>query len=146
MEKYNFYGANSKSISPINDEFKNVKDQRHLYDLLKGCWCKETCAPRMQNEWNENENLTLGQCSITSFLVQDIFGGLVYGVPLGDGAYHCFNVVGNVVFDLTSEQFHGKPLDYVHVALQIREEHFISEEKYQRYLLLKRKLKEKLSQ
>lgn len=145
MKNYKFYGHNTRSVFPINEEFKDIKDQRHLYDLLSECWCKETCAPRMQNEWNNQENLTLGQCSITSFLVQDIFGGLVYGVPLEDGAYHCFNVIDNVVFDLTSEQFHGKPLDYNHVALQIREEHFISEEKYQRYLLLKRKLKEKLS-
>ena len=58
----------------------------------------------MQEKWSE-ANPTCGQCSITAFLVQDIFGGEVYGVSLGDGNYHCFNKVGDAVFDLTSEQF-----------------------------------------
>ena len=88
--------------------------------------------------------MTLGQCSITAFLVQDIFGGLVYGVPLGDGNYHCFNVVNDVVFDLTSEQFGERKLDYQNVVIQNREDHFLKKEKYQRYLLLKRSLLEKL--
>jgi len=87
---------------------------------------------------------TIGQCSITAFLVQDIFGGLVYGVPLEDGNYHCFNVIGNIVFDLTSEQFGERKLDYKNVVLQKREDHFSKLEKYERYLFLKRSLLEKL--
>ena len=140
---YKFYGNNTRSVHPINDEFKNVKDQRHLYDLLSDVWSIETCAPRYRKEWSK-ENMTLGQCSITSFLVQDIFGGDVYGVPLPEGGFHCFNVIGDVTFDLTSEQFGNQKLDYVHVTKQSREEHFASEEKYQRYLLLKRELLKKL--
>ena len=143
MKKYKFYGHESISVRPINKEFNKVKDQRHLYDLLSELWSKETCAPRMQKDWSK-DNMTLGQCSITSFLVQDIFGGLVYGVPLEDGNYHCFNVINDVVFDLTSEQFGERKLDYKNVFLQKREDHFLKKEKYQRYLLLKRSLLEKL--
>ena len=84
--------------------------------------------------------MTLGQCSITSFLVQDIYGGDVYGIPLGDGNFHCFNKIGDVIFDLTSEQF-KYILDYDNVVLQYRENHFKKEEKYNRYILLKAKLK-----
>ena len=141
---YKFYGNETKSVSPINHQFKEIKNQRHLYDLLSDIWSIETCAPRYRNEWSK-DNKTLGQCSITSFLVQDIFGGEVYGVPLKDGGYHCFNVIGDVTFDLTSEQFGEEKLDYVHVKKQTREEHFASEEKYQRYLLLKENLIKKLS-
>ena len=137
--KYGFYGADSKSVYPINDEFKNVGDQRNLYDLLSNIWCKETCAPRMQDNWSK-DNMTLGQCSITSFLVQDIYGGEVYGIPLGDGNFHCFNKIGDVIFDLTSEQF-KYILNYDNVVLQSRENHFKKEEKYNRYILLKAKLK-----
>lgn len=142
--KYMFYGSDSKSVHPINDEFSFVIDQRHLYDLLSDIWCKESCAPRMRINWSK-ENKTLGQCSITAFLAQDIFGGEVYGVPLDDGNFHCFNVINDVIFDLTSEQFLGKELDYKNVILQSRDEHFKKEEKYRRYLyikseLLKRKL------
>ena len=143
METYKFYGHETPSVVVINDQFKKVKDQRHLYDLLSEIWSKETCAPRMQKDWTK-DNKTLGQCSITAFLVQDIFGGLVYGVLLDDGNYHCFNVINNVVFDLTSEQFGEKTLDYENVFLQKRKDHFSKLEKYQRYLLLKRSLLEKL--
>ena len=143
MKTYQFYGHDTPSVKPINEQFKVIKDQRHLYDLLSELWSKETCAPRMQNDWSI-DNMTLGQCSITAFLVQDIFGGLVYGVPLSDGNYHCFNVIGDVVFDLTSEQFGSIKLDYKNVFLQKREDHFSKLEKYERYLLLKRSLLEKL--
>ena len=138
---YRFYGSDTPAIAPCDTAFFFVKDQRHLYDLLRQLWCKETCAPRMAEQWSE-ENPTLGQCSITAFLVQDIFGGDVYGVPLGDGNYHCFNQVGDVVFDLTSEQFGDTKLDYGRVQKQSREVHFAKEEKRIRYELLKKKLME----
>ena len=72
--EYKFYGADSPAVKPIASEFSAVKDQRHLYDLLSDIWCEYSCAPRLRPEWSE-ENRTLGQCSITAFLVQDIFGG-----------------------------------------------------------------------
>ena len=56
--------------------------------------------------------------------------------PLGDGNYHCFNVVGGCVFDLTSEQFGDKVLDYSNAVPQQRATHFAKEEKHRRYLLL----------
>ena len=143
MKTYEFYGHNTPSVKPTNEQFNKVNDQRHLYDLLSDIWSKETCAPRMRINWSK-DNKTLGQCSITAFLVQDIFGGLVYGVPLKDGNYHCFNVINDVAFDLTSEQFGNVELDYQNVVLQKREDHFSKLEKYERYSLLKRRLLEKL--
>ena len=137
--EYRFYGHDSKSVKPLNEDYSFIKDQRHLFDLLSKCWSIETCAPRYRKDWSK-ENMTLGQCSITAFLVQDIFGGEVYGVPLEDGGYHCFNKIGDVVFDLTSEQFGDVLLDYQNVKKQSREEHFTNQEKYERYLLLKDKL------
>ena len=141
---YKFYGNQSNPVTPIDPTFAKVKDQRHLYDLLSECWSIETCAPRYRDEWSK-ANKTLGQCSITAFLVQDIFGGDVFGIPLPEGGYHCFNAVGDAVFDLTSEQFGDKVLDYQHVVEQVREEHFDDEEKYHRYLILKTSLLEKLN-
>ena len=133
---YNFYGW----------ETATVKDSRGLtprdyYTLLSSIWCADTCAPRMRKDWTE-EHKTLGQCSITAFLVQDIFGGEVYGVPLGDGNYHCFNKVGDAVFDLTSEQF-DHPLAYTMDFPQSRETHFAKAEKKARYETLKEALKRK---
>ena len=85
----------------------------------------------MRADWSE-ENRTLGQCSVTAFLAQDIFGGQVWGVPLGDGNYHCYNVAGGCVFDLTSEQFE-RPLDYGSSREQLRHDHFMKQEKKERY-------------
>ena len=112
-----------------------------MYDILSGIWCEYTCAPRLRPGWSK-ENKTLGQCSITAFLVQDVFGGKVYGVPLEDGNYHCYNVIGESVFDLTSEQFEGKKLEYKLENEQLREVHFAKEEKRLRYEYLKDKLNE----
>lgn len=136
---HKFYTSTSiDDIKPINSKYEYIKNPKMLYDILSNAWCKETCAPRMQDRWSEN-NKTLGQCSITAFLAQDIFGGEVYGVPLGDGNYHCFNIVNGISFDLTSEQF-DHPLDYDKSIKQSREVHFKKEEKYKRYLKLKSKI------
>ena len=141
--KYKFYGSNTPSIKPVNPDFTKVKDQRHLYDLLSDIWCEYSCAPRYRKDWSK-ENKTLGQCSISSFLIQDIFGGKVYGVPLKEGGFHCYNVVDGIRFDLTSEQFGDEKLIYDDKYEQTREEHFASKEKYERYLYLKNTLLYKL--
>ena len=133
--EYAFYGWQTADVLDAQG-----RTPRDIYDLLLGLWCAKTCAPRMRDSWSE-QNPTLGQCSITAFLAQDLFGGEVYGVPLGDGNYHCFNVVGYCVFDLTSEQFGDKPLDYGSAVPQSREQHFQKVEKRERYELLRSMLK-----
>ena len=134
MAAYRFFGWES---ADIRDE--RGLTPREYYDLLSEIWCAETCAPRMRSDWSP-ENKTLGQCSITAFLLQDLYGGKVFGVPLGDGNYHCFNVVGDCVFDLTSEQFGDRKLNYTDCPEQFRETHFAKAEKRQRYELLKARL------
>ncbi len=137
---YRFYGNETPDVKPINKEYRGIKNQKDLYDALSHIWCEYSCAPRMRKDWSK-ENMTLGQCSITSFLVQDIFGGEVYGVPLKEGGYHCYNVVNGIRFDLTSEQFGDEKLVYDDKHPQSREEHFSSEEKYLRYKYLCDELK-----
>ena len=134
MSEYKFYGWESADVKE-----KHGLTPRDFYDLLSGIWCADTCAPRMRERWSP-ENKTLGQCSITAFLLQDIYGGKVYGVPLEDGNYHCFNDVDGCLFDLTSEQFGGVKLNYNGCPEQFREVHFAKVEKRQRYELLKSRL------
>ena len=139
--KYNFYEVGAINIKPINKEFNKISNPFVLYDYLSKIWCKDTCAPRMRDEWSPN-NKTKGQCSISAFLAQDIFGGDVYGIALEDGNFHCFNVVGDYVFDLTSEQFLPNKLNYNKVVIQSRDVHFVKTEKKARYEYLKGKLLE----
>ena len=135
---YKFYGW----------ERADIRDARGLtprdyYDLLRTIWAADTCAPRMRDKWRA-DNPTFGQCSVTAFLMQDLFGGRVLGVPREGGTFHCFNDVDGCVFDLTSEQFMGEALDYDHCPEQSREIHFARAEKKERYELLKARLERAL--
>ena len=138
---YQFYGWEHADVPAITDEYRGIKTPRNLYDALSQIWCADTCAPRMRHDWSPDTK-TLGQCSITAFLAQDIFGGRVYGILRPDGNYHCYNVIGECCFDLTSEQFKDEILVYRNNPEQFRENHFAKEEKRLRYEHLKRKLKE----
>lgn len=142
---YKFYGWEQADVPPVSDEYSKVSDPRALYDMLSEIWCADTCAPRLRDGWTK-ENMTLGQCSITAFLAQDIFGGKVYGILRPGGNFHCYNVVGNCVFDLTSEQFGDEKLCYEDNPEQFREIHFSKEEKRLRYEYLKNSLRAKLAE
>ena len=142
MKKYEFYGWEQANVPAITQQYTNIKTPLDLYDALSEIWCADTCAPRMRGEWTP-ENKTLGQCSITAFLAQDIFGGRVFGVPRSGGNYHCYNVVGDCCFDLTSEQFGNEILVYENNPEQFREVHFAKEEKRVRYEYLKKELQNK---
>lgn len=139
-QAYKFYGWQNATVTAINNEYKGINTPIDLYDALSEIWCAETCAPRMRDAWSK-DNKTLGQCSITAFLAQDIFGGKVYGILRKGGNYHCYNVVGDCVFDLTSEQFGDEALSYEDNPEQFREVHFAKEEKRLRYEYLKENLK-----
>lgn len=143
MKTYQFYGCQQANVKAVTDQYRGIKTPTDLYDALSTVWCAKTCAPRMRDKWT-HENKTLGQCSITAFLAQDIFGGNVYGVLRPDGNYHCYNVVGDCCFDLTSEQFGDEVLLYERHPEQFREVHFAKEEKRLRYEFLKRELKTRL--
>jgi hypothetical protein len=141
--EYKFYGWEGATLPPVDSKYEKIKSPQMLYDFLSDIWCSYTCAPRLRDEWSE-DNKTLGQCSITAFLAQDIFGGKVYGILRPGGNYHCYNVIGDVIFDLTSEQFGDEKLDYSDNPEQFREVHFEKTEKKERYEYLKEKLNERL--
>ena len=137
--EYRFYGWEHADMPPANPRYARVKTPRDLYDLLSELWCAKTCAPRLRAQWSP-EDRTLGQCSITAFLAQDIFGGRVFGILRPGGNFHCYNVVSGRAFDLTSEQFSDCTLDYTENPEQFRELHFAADEKRLRYELLKARL------
>ncbi|MBR1703539.1 MAG: hypothetical protein IJ716_16610 [Lachnospiraceae bacterium] len=137
---YKFYGWEHATVPAVTGEYPGIHTPQDLYAALSEIWCADTCAPRMRADWSA-ENKTLGQCSITAFLAQDIFGGKVCGILRPGGNYHCYNVVGDCVFDLTSEQFGNEVLNYEDNPEQLREVHFAKEEKRLRYEKLKEELK-----
>ena len=146
---YKFYGWQTADVPPVSEEtateFCGIHNPRELYEALCAVWCEYTCAPRLRDKWSV-ENRTVGQCSITAFLVQDIFGGKVYGIQREGGNFHCYNSIprpdGSLcVFDLTSEQFGEEKLCYENNHEQTREVHFAKQEKKERYEYIKKELK-----
>ncbi len=133
-----FYG---EKTARIRDTFG--RSPADYFELLLKIWSADTCAPRMRSDWKP-ENPTLGQCSVTAFLMQDRFGGEVKGITLEDGSIHCFNIVDGAVFDLTSAQFGDRALAYGEAKEQSRDVHFAKEEKRLRYESLRKALAEAL--
>ena len=141
LAAYGFAGWETADTPAETGEYAGIRTPKDLYNALWHVWRAETCTPRMRAEWSE-DNRTLGQCAVTAFLAQDIFGGKVFGIPLEDGGFHCYNEAGGCKFDLTSEQFGGRKLAYEKNPEQLRDVHFRREEKRARYEELKRALKE----
>jgi flavodoxin len=146
MRKYDFYGwETAGDVKAEHTLYNGIITPLDLYDALSGLWCAETCAPRLRAGWTP-ENRTLGQCSITAFIAQDIFGGEVYGMDTDNGGVHCYNVAGGRTFDLTSEQFGERAAELHYAGNKIQDRgsagHFQKEEKRKRYEYLKEKLKE----
>lgn len=115
-----------------------------LYDVLTKVWSVDTCTPRLRSSWSKSTPY-IGQCTITAFLVQDLFGGEVFGTKLEDGHYHSFNVINEQVFDLTSEQFPDIRIIYSKDKEQSREDHLSVENKKERYEKLKQAVEEELA-
>ena len=119
--KYRFWGWEHADAKAITAEYKGIETPVDLYDALSHVWCADTCAPRMRQNWTK-ENMTLG-------------------ILRPGGNYHCYNVIRDCKFDLTSEQFGDEVLDYEENPEQFREVHFAKEEKRMRYEKLKEELK-----
>ncbi len=144
MTNYDFFGAEeAKKLKAKNRIYKGIETPADLYDKLTKIWCCDSCAPRMRKNWSP-ANRTLGQCSITAFLAQDIFGGDVYEMPTENGGVHCYNKVDGIVFDLTSEQFGEKAASLVYDCAQKgdrnSEKHLAKAEKKARYEYIRSRL------
>ena len=97
-----YYNHGHTEIKAVNQLYKGIETPDDLYEALLHCWTRETCTARLRNKYSES-NKTAGQCAITAFLVQDIFGGEIRELDTGRGL-HCYNVIDGVAIDLTSEE------------------------------------------
>jgi len=136
-----YYNHGHKEIKAVNQLYKGIETPDDLYEALNHAWTRETCTARLRNKFSES-NKTAGQCAITAFLVQDIFGGEIREMDTGRGL-HCYNVIDGVAIDLTSEQFgeEASKLCYENNPLQpAREIRMAETQKGERYELLKKNL------
>ena len=68
----NYYGAEHE-INVENCLYDGIENIHDLYNALVKSWSRETCTQRLRHKWTK-EDYTCGQCAITAFVVQDIFG------------------------------------------------------------------------
>jgi hypothetical protein len=103
-----------------------------LYQVLRRCWSVETSS-----KWLP-DNPARGQCSVTSLVVQDIFGGEILKTPVGP-FWHFYNRVGETRWDLTVSQFDAPiPFDDIPAS---REE-ALADTSVEQYQLLSRRIQE----
>ena len=113
-------------------------DIKKLKEILLSNWSKETCSPGSKDEWSM-ENPSLGQCAITSLIVNDLYGGKIMRCVIDSGS-HYYNLINNKIVDLTVEQFLGKIPEYKTGEERSRDYLLSNEDTKNRYLLLKKKI------
>lgn len=118
------------------------KRYRRNKSLFQGNNWRVKAKITVYNKGDENGEQDIGPVFYHGLFVAWYFRR-VYGVLRPDGNYHCYNVIGDCVFDLTSEQFGEEVLVYENNPEQVREVHFAKEEKQLRYEYLKEKLEKR---
>ena len=85
------------------------EDLDKFFGVLLRSWVK-----RANEDYDFDEDPAHNQCTVTSMVVQDYFGGEILALLMPGGGTHYLNLIDEKVFDLTSDQFtsHGVELDY----------------------------------
>lgn len=116
---------------------KEIKDIETLKQILLKCWSQKTCYPSMQKAWNQ-ANPSIGQCAITSLLVQKYFGGQIKKCTIGSIS-HYYNEISGTVIDLTKEQF-NKSIEYKEPLIKTKDDILSNPDTKNRYELLIQKM------
>ena len=117
----------------------NIEQLKHF---LFCKWSKQTCSPGLRNDWFDN-NPSLGQCAITSVIVNDFFGGKIMRCMTSSGS-HYYNIIDGKIVDLTVEQFLGEIPEYELGEERTREYLLSNEDTKNRYLILLNSLRKSM--
>ncbi len=113
---------------------------KEIIDIVSLSWSKETCYPKLREEWNIS-NPSLGQCAITSLVINDFMGGKIMRCII-NGVSHYYNLINDQIVDLTVSQFKGVIPDYK-IAEERSRDYLLSEENTKnRYLVLLKNVKQ----
>ncbi|QPC90033.1 hypothetical protein [Mesorhizobium sp. INR15] len=87
---------------------RNFTNPGELFDRLKTAW-----SPESSKSWSA-ENPAKGQCSVTSLVIHDAFGGDILKTQTRGGT-HFYNVVDGIKWDMTISQF-DRPIPFADLA------------------------------
>lgn len=108
--------------------------KKEIFEIISKSWSKETCYPALQKDWTV-ENSSLGQCAITSLIVNDFCGGKIMRCMV-NGISHYYNLIDDSIIDLTASQFNGIIIEYNLSEERSREYLLSNDETKSRYKLL----------
>lgn len=132
----------------VTDPSVYVKFKLDKFSLLKlalqDVWAKDTSHGDSEDSWSD-DNKSAGQCAITSLLVNDIFGGKLAKMRVGDVG-HYFNIIDEKVVDLTAEQFGEMEISYNDYEERTRERMLEDVDTKKRYELLKSRMADSWSE
>ena len=107
--------------------------------IVEMSFSRETCFPNLRETWDEG-NKALGQCAVTSLVLNDFLGGKIMRCMSETGS-HYYNLINGEIIDLTVSQFKNIP-DYSTGEERTREYLLSNEDTKNRYKLLLEKIKE----
>jgi len=110
-----------------------------LERIIELSWSKDTCVDSLKNIWN-GDNKSLGQCAVTSLIVNLYMGGKIMRCMCETGS-HYYNLLNDNIVDLTVDQFKSLP-DYKNGEERTEEYLLSNEDTKNRYLLLLNNVKE----
>lgn len=113
---------------------------KELERIIRMSWRKETCIPSLQQLWKE-ENPSLGQCAITSLVINDYVGGKIMRCMCSTGS-HYYNLINGDIVDLTSEQFGDEKPLYEEASERTREYLLSNDDTKRRYIMLLHNIKQ----
>ena len=102
---------------------------------IKKVWTKETAHPAYQPKWS-SENPSVGQCLVTTLLIQEMKGGEIASCKVGNCS-HFVNIIDEQIIDYTSEQFKA-PINYKKIIFKERNRLLENKDTLKRYQALKR--------
>lgn len=116
-----------------------------IFKAVQSSWSKETCYPLQREEWSES-NPSIGQCAVTSLVVQDYFGG---EIGYNSTFKHYWNIFPkSKIIDLTKDQFPRNSIIVLEKIVTrdylLNSENAFRVETFKRYEILKNKVKNKL--
>ncbi len=115
-----------------------------LKQLLIQSWNLETCSSELRDKWIK-ENPSLGQCAITTLIVNDFFDGKIMRCMASSGI-HYYNIIDDELVDLTVEQFLGEIPQYEHGEEITRDYLLSNEDTKNRYVLLNKNLQKTIGE
>ena len=110
------------------------EDLDKFFGVLLKSWIKR------DEDYDFDEDPAHNQCTVTSMVVQDYFGGEILALAMPGGGTHYLNLIGGNVVDFTSDQFtsHGVQLDYSGAKSVPRSEVGVDGSAPERYVKLKK--------